>query len=133
MTTGISAYERARTIEAAIDPESQPVTWLGRATYFPFAPAPVVCSNGAATPRPPSTRPPRWMRPGGRDLRDVNDDGTMARVPDLVRFCRKHGLTMITIADLVRYQLDSEYQSYADGNDRFFLSSAGDGSGTPSL
>ena len=38
----------------------------------------------------------------------VNDDGTMARVPDLIRFCQKHGLVMVTVADLARYRLESD-------------------------
>src|ERR1700724_364840 len=38
----------------------------------------------------------------------VNDDGTMARVPDLIRFCKTHGLVMVTVADLARYRLESE-------------------------
>jgi hypothetical protein len=40
----------------------------------------------------------------------VNDDGTMARVPDLIRFCKKHGLLMITVADLARYRFDRDYE-----------------------
>ena len=40
----------------------------------------------------------------------VNDDGTMARVPDLIRFCKTHGLVMVTVADLARYRLESEYE-----------------------
>jgi 3,4-dihydroxy 2-butanone 4-phosphate synthase/GTP cyclohydrolase II len=40
----------------------------------------------------------------------VNDDGTMARVPDLVRFCRRHKLVMITVAELARYRFDIEYE-----------------------
>ena len=40
----------------------------------------------------------------------VNDDGTMARVPDLIRFCKTHGLVMVTVADLARYRLESEFE-----------------------
>ena len=40
----------------------------------------------------------------------VNDDGTMARVPDLIRFCKKHGLVMVTVAELARYRLESDYE-----------------------
>jgi len=56
--------------------------------------------------------------PAGVICEVVNDDGTMARVPDLGRFCRKHGLMMITIADLVRYRLSNEYQSHAEASDQ---------------
>ena len=38
----------------------------------------------------------------------LNDDGTMARLPDLMRFCRKHGLVMVTVADLARYRLETD-------------------------
>jgi hypothetical protein len=41
----------------------------------------------------------------------VNDDGTMARVPDLVRFCKKHGVVMITVAALGRYRLEADFES----------------------
>jgi hypothetical protein len=40
----------------------------------------------------------------------MNDDGTMARVPDLIHFCKQHRLLMITVAELARYRLDSEYE-----------------------
>ena len=40
----------------------------------------------------------------------VNDDGTMARVPDLIRFCKTHGLVMVTVADLARYRLETEFE-----------------------
>ena len=40
----------------------------------------------------------------------VNDNGTMARVPDLIRFCKTHGLVMVTVADLARYRLETEYE-----------------------
>ncbi len=46
----------------------------------------------------------------------VNDDGTMARVPDLIRFCETHGLVMVTVADLARYRLESEYERIALGD-----------------
>jgi 3,4-dihydroxy 2-butanone 4-phosphate synthase/GTP cyclohydrolase II len=56
--------------------------------------------------------------PAGVICEVVNDDGTMARVPDLGRFCRKHGLLMITIADLVGYRLNSEYEIGVEGSDQ---------------
>jgi len=45
---------------------------------------------------------PDWFR--GRDLRIMNEDGTMARVPDLVQYCAQHNLKMLTVADLIRYR-----------------------------
>jgi 3,4-dihydroxy 2-butanone 4-phosphate synthase/GTP cyclohydrolase II len=49
------------------------------------------------------------LYPAGVICEIVNDDGTMARVPDLIRFCKRHGLLMVTIADLARYRLESEF------------------------
>ncbi|MGO9463659.1 MAG: hypothetical protein ACLQVF_05800 [Isosphaeraceae bacterium] len=40
----------------------------------------------------------------------MNDDGTMARVPDLIGFCKRHGLVMVTVAEVARYRLDTEYE-----------------------
>ena len=51
----------------------------------------------------------------------VNDDGTMARVPDLVRFCKTHHLVMVTVADLVRYRLKSEYEGSLSVIDALFM------------
>ena len=49
------------------------------------------------------------LYPAGVICEIVNDDGTMARVPDLVRFCKTHGLVMVTVADLARCRLGTEY------------------------
>jgi 3,4-dihydroxy 2-butanone 4-phosphate synthase/GTP cyclohydrolase II len=51
----------------------------------------------------------------------VNDDGTMARVPDLIRFCKTHGLVMVTVADLARYRLESDYEGSLSALDASFL------------
>jgi hypothetical protein len=50
------------------------------------------------------------LNPAGVICEILNDDGTMARVPDLIQFCEMHGLVMVTVADLARYRLDSEYE-----------------------
>jgi len=49
------------------------------------------------------------LQPAGVICEIVNDDGTMARVPDLIRFCKTHGLVMVTVVDLARYRLESEF------------------------
>ena len=49
------------------------------------------------------------LQPAGVICEIVNDDGTMARVPDLIPFCNTHGLVMVTVADLARYRLESEF------------------------
>jgi 3,4-dihydroxy 2-butanone 4-phosphate synthase/GTP cyclohydrolase II len=50
------------------------------------------------------------LYPAGVICEIMNDDGTMARVPDLIQFCKRHRLLMITVAELVRHRLDSEYE-----------------------
>jgi len=61
------------------------------------------------------------LNPAGVICEIVNDDGTMARVPDLVRFCETHGLVMITVADLARYRLESEHEGSAGAIDGSLL------------
>ncbi len=51
--------------------------------------------------------PTRW---GDFEILVVNDDGTMTRVPDLIGFCKRHGLVMVTVAEVARYRLDTEYE-----------------------
>ena len=121
MTTGISAHERARTIEAAIDPKSKPDDLARPGHVFPLR----ARSGGVLERRGHTEAAVDLARlagcvPAGVICEIANDDGTMARVPDLVRFCRKHGLTMITIADLVRYQYGSENESYFEGSEPIF-------------
>ena len=86
-----------------------PATSPGPATSSRCATARAACSSGPATPRPRSTWP-AWpgLYPAGVLCEIVNDDGTMARVPDLERFCEEHGLLMISIADLIRYRRQNE-------------------------
>jgi 3,4-dihydroxy 2-butanone 4-phosphate synthase/GTP cyclohydrolase II len=48
------------------------------------------------------------LYPAGVICEIVDDDGTMSRLPDLIRFCRRHGLVMITVADLARYRLEAD-------------------------
>ena len=50
----------------------------------------------------------------------VNDDGTMARVPDLIRFCKKHDLVMITVAELVRYRFEIDFERSLGAIDGLF-------------
>ena len=111
VTTGISAHDRAETIRAAIDPVTLPED-LGRPGHiFPLR----ARLGGVLERRGRLRRPLIW--PVSRDCiprvicEIVNDDGSMARVPDLIRFCKKHGLLMITVADLARYRLELDFQT----------------------
>jgi 3,4-dihydroxy 2-butanone 4-phosphate synthase/GTP cyclohydrolase II len=106
VTTGISASDRAETIRCAIDPATRPSD-LGRPGHiFPLR----AQKNGVLT-RPGQTEAAvdlarlAGLKPAGVICEIMNDDGTMARVPDLVGFCKTHGLAMITVADLIRYRL----------------------------
>jgi 3,4-dihydroxy 2-butanone 4-phosphate synthase/GTP cyclohydrolase II len=61
------------------------------------------------------------LSPAGVICEIVNDDGTMARVPDLLRFCRRHGLLMVTVADLARYRIEVADDDPLAAIDRLFL------------
>jgi GTP cyclohydrolase II/3,4-dihydroxy-2-butanone 4-phosphate synthase len=112
MTTGISARERARTIKAAIDASTRPDDLARPGHVFPLR-----ARDGGVLERRGHTEAAADLArlagfvPAGVICEIVNDDGTMARVPDLVRFCTKHELIMITVADLVRYRVDNEHES----------------------
>jgi len=112
MTTGIAAHERARTIRSAVDPRSKAQDFARPGHIFPLR----ARSGGVLERRGHTEAAVDLARlagfiPAGVICEIVNDDGTMARVPDLVRFCRRHGLLMISIADLARYRLKAERES----------------------
>jgi 3,4-dihydroxy 2-butanone 4-phosphate synthase/GTP cyclohydrolase II len=105
-TTGISAHDRAATIKALIDPETMPDEMTRPGHLFPLRYHP-----GGVLARPGHTEAivdlceMASMYPSGIVCEIMNDDGTMARVPDLDRFARRHDLLMITVADLVKYRM----------------------------
>jgi 3,4-dihydroxy 2-butanone 4-phosphate synthase / GTP cyclohydrolase II len=113
VTTGISAYDRAETIRCAIDPTTRPSD-LGRPGHV----FPLRAQEGGVLARPGQTEAAvdlarfAGLTPAGVICEIMNDDGTMARVPDLVKFCKVHGLAMITIADMIRYRLANERPVY---------------------
>ena len=109
-TTGISAGDRAATIRAAIDPATKPRrSRPARAHVSRCARATAACSCAPARRKRPSIwRASPGLRPAGVICEIMNDDGTMARVPELTKFARRHGLLMITIADLIRYRMRTE-------------------------
>jgi 3,4-dihydroxy 2-butanone 4-phosphate synthase/GTP cyclohydrolase II len=109
VTTGISAYDRSQTIQAAVDPTSRPQDFARPGHVFPLRARPggVLERRGQTEAAVDLTRM-AGLRPVGVICEIINDDGTMARVPDLVRFCKKHGLMMITVEDLARYRRESE-------------------------
>jgi 3,4-dihydroxy 2-butanone 4-phosphate synthase / GTP cyclohydrolase II len=105
VTTGISAADRARTIQVAIDPKTAPRDLVQPGHVFPLK-----ARRGGVLERTGQTEAAvdlarlAGLNPSGVICEVMNDDGTMARVPDLIPYCAKHGLKMITVADLIAYR-----------------------------
>ena len=105
VTTGISAPDRARTIQVAIDPESAPRDLVQPGHVFPLkARAGGVLERVGQTEAAVDLTRPAGLTPAGVICEIMNDDGTMARVGDLIDYCERHGLKMVTVADLVAYR-----------------------------
>jgi 3,4-dihydroxy 2-butanone 4-phosphate synthase/GTP cyclohydrolase II len=105
VSTGISAADRARTIQVAIDPEASPRELVQPGHVFPLkAKAGGVLERVGQTEAAVDLARLAGLNPAGVICEIMNDDGTMARVPDLGPYCERHGLKMITVADLVAYR-----------------------------
>jgi 3,4-dihydroxy 2-butanone 4-phosphate synthase / GTP cyclohydrolase II len=105
VTTGISAADRARTIQVAIDPRSSPRDLVQPGHIFPLKSKPGgVLERTGQTEAAVDLARLAGLIPAGVICEVMNDDGTMARVPDLVCYCERHGLKMITVADLIAYR-----------------------------
>ena len=109
VTTGISAADRAHTIRVAVDPRSTANDLARPGHVFPLR-----ARRGGVLVRAGQTEASvdlarlAGLVPAGVICEVMNEDGTMARVPDLVRFCAEHGLKMLTVASLIRYRLQNE-------------------------
>ena len=109
VTTGISAYDRARTIQAAIDPATKPSDLARPGHIFPLR-----ARKGGVLVRAGQTEASvdlarlAGMVPAGVICEIMKDDGSMARVPDLIEFCREHQMKMLTVAELIRYRMEHE-------------------------
>src|SRR5215218_9620808 len=109
VTTGISAADRARTIQVAIDPHSGPDDLVQPGHVFPLK-----SKYGGVLERAGQTEAAvdlarlAGLIPAGVICEIMNEDGTMARVPDLVDYCRRHELKMVTVADLIAYRRRTE-------------------------
>jgi len=107
--TGVSAADRARTVRAAIAKQTAPHDLTRPGHVFPLR-----SRSGGVLVRAGHTEAAVDLAriagtyPAGMICEVMNDDGTMARVPELAKFARKHGLLMITIADLIRYRMRTE-------------------------
>ncbi len=104
-TTGISAHDRAHTIQTAIDPDAKPSDLVQPGHIFPLkAKAGGVLERTGQTEAAVDLARLAGLNPAGVICEVMNDDGTMARVPDLTLYCKRHGLKMITVADLIAYR-----------------------------
>src|ERR671914_1091869 len=109
VSTGISAHDRAHTVQVAIDPHSQPDDIVVPGHIFPLK-----AREGGVLERTGHTEAAvdlarlAGLIPAGVICEVMNDDGTMARVPDLEEYCARHGLKMITVAELIAYRRRTE-------------------------
>ena len=119
VTTGISAADRARTIRTAIDPSSTSADLVRPGHVFPLR-----ARRGGVLVRAGQTEASvdlarlAGLTPAGVICEIMRDDGQMARIPDLIPFCRQHGLRMITVAELIRYRLRNERYIFRAGETR---------------
>jgi 3,4-dihydroxy 2-butanone 4-phosphate synthase/GTP cyclohydrolase II len=105
ISTGISARDRSRTIQVAIDPSKGHPDLVQPGHIFPLrARAGGVLRRAGQTEAAVDLARLAGLNPAGVVCEVMNDDGTMARVPDLVPYCEEHGLKMITVADLIEYR-----------------------------
>lgn len=108
-TTGISAYERSRTVQALIDPQAKPESFRRPGHMFPL-----VAKKGGVLRRAGHTEAAVDLArlcdsyPAGVICEVIKEDGTMARLPDLIEIAKKHQLRLITIQDLIHYRNEKD-------------------------
>lgn len=106
VTTGISAADRAHTIQTAMAPETKPADLARPGHIFPLrAREGGVLIRAGQTEAAVDLARLAGLSPGGVICEIMNGDGTMARVPQLVEFCRRHELKIVSVADLIRHRL----------------------------
>ncbi len=109
VTTGISAADRSHTIQVAVDPKASPHDLVQPGHVFPLR-----ARDGGVLRRAGQTEASvdlarlAGLIPAAVVCEVMNDDGSMARVPDLIPYCRRHGLKLITVADLIEYRHRTE-------------------------
>jgi 3,4-dihydroxy 2-butanone 4-phosphate synthase / GTP cyclohydrolase II len=109
VTTGISSYDRAQTILAAVDPRTRPEDLARPGHVFPLRSRPDgVLERRGQTEASVDLARLAGLHPSAVICEIMNRDGSMARGPDLARFCSEHGFTMVTVAQLVPYRLETE-------------------------
>jgi 3,4-dihydroxy 2-butanone 4-phosphate synthase/GTP cyclohydrolase II len=109
ITTGISAHDRARTIQAAVAKDARPEDLRQPGHIFPVMAQPGgVLTRAGHTEAGCDLARLAGLEPAAAIVEILNEDGTMARRPDLEKFASKHGIRIGTIADLIRYRLEKE-------------------------
>ncbi|HHJ14245.1 MAG TPA: 3,4-dihydroxy-2-butanone-4-phosphate synthase [Gammaproteobacteria bacterium] len=109
VTTGISAHDRARTVAAAVAPEAKPQDIVQPGHIFPLMAQPGgVLTRAGHTEAGCDLARLAGLEPAAVIVEILNEDGTMARRPDLERFAQTHGLKVGTIADLIHYRIANE-------------------------
>ena len=109
VSTGISAHDRAHTIQVAVDPRSEAHDLVQPGHVFPLkAKGGGVLERAGQTEAAVDLARLAGLIPAGVICEVMKDDGTMARVPDLVEYCEEHDLKMITVADLIAYRQRTE-------------------------
>jgi 3,4-dihydroxy 2-butanone 4-phosphate synthase/GTP cyclohydrolase II len=109
VTTGISAADRARTVQVAVDPASKPEDLVRPGHIFPLR-----ARRGGVLVRTGQTEGSvdlarmAGLDPSGVICEIMNEDGTMARMPDLEVFAQKHGLMLLSVSDMIQYRLARE-------------------------
>jgi 3,4-dihydroxy 2-butanone 4-phosphate synthase / GTP cyclohydrolase II len=106
VTTGISTCDRAQTVRAIVDRDTGPEDLARPGHIFPLrARRDGVLERRGHTEAAVDLARLAGLNPSGVICEIANDDGTMARMPDLIRLCSKHDLTMVSVADLARYRI----------------------------
>jgi len=109
VSTGVSAADRAHTIQVAINPTAEPGDLVQPGHVFPLRARPFgVLERTGQTEASVDLARLAGLQPAGVICEIMNEDGSMARVPDLVGYCARHGLSMITVADLVAHRHRNE-------------------------
>jgi 3,4-dihydroxy 2-butanone 4-phosphate synthase/GTP cyclohydrolase II len=109
VTTGISARDRSETVRVAVDPKTRPVDLQRPGHVFPLrARKGGVLKRAGQTEASVDLAVAAGMTPAAVICEIMNDDGTMARLPDLRAFAIKHGLKIISVADIIKYRMQTE-------------------------
>jgi 3,4-dihydroxy 2-butanone 4-phosphate synthase/GTP cyclohydrolase II len=115
VTTGISAADRSTTILTAVDPDTGPEDLARPGHIFPLRARPGgVLQRAGQTEGSVDLARLAGLKPAGVICEIMKDDGTMARVPDLMKFSKEHGIKIVTVKDLITYRMRTEHMVKRD-------------------